>query len=112
MTRSRPTATTTRPHRRGPLLRVGAMALLFFAAPHDAWAGSSWRGGWPRAAQDGGRRGGAFDADGPGSSYAPSECRWVQVAKEPLEPDASGRMVYRVTQQNSCTGKKRTFRTY
>lgn len=97
---------------RAPLLASALAALVAASMPMPAHAG------WPdvregtRLARDDDRSRGPFGADGIGTEYAPSRCRWIQVSKTELGPDPNGRMVYRVTQQNSCTGKQRTFRTY
>lgn len=99
---------------------VAATLLLDASAAHADW----WR---PRnnasgtSSGSGGRdRSGSGSGSGSGSSqpssrprgYSPGSCNWVTISRQPQYQDPSGRMVYEITQKNTCTGEVRTFFGY
>ena len=94
---------------RGALALAAALLLDVSAAHADGWR--------PRGNLSGGRdRGGSGSGDSQPSSrprgYSPGSCNWVTISRQPQYKDPSGRMVYEITQKNTCSGEIRTFFGY
>lgn len=110
------TSTTARA---GALLLVAALLLDASAAHADWWrprnsvsGGSASGGGRDRGGSGSGSSSGDSQPSSRPRGYSPGSCNWVTISRQPQYKDPSGRMVYEITQKNTCTGAVRTFFGY